>query len=155
MDRVNAIIIGAGIVGLAVAARLSEIGGDIVVIERNSHYGLETSSRNSGVIHAGLYYPAGSLKARLCVEGNRMLYALCSAYGIPHAVTGKLIAAAHESERQTLVDLYRRGIENGAGDITLLESDDVRRLDPKVRAAAALYSPRTGIIDVHRLMDHY
>ncbi len=155
MDQVKAIIIGAGVVGLAVAARLSETGGDIVVIERNSHYGLETSSRNSGVIHAGIYYPAGSLKAQLCVAGNRMLYSLCSACDIPHAATGKLIVAALESERQALTDLYRCGIENGISDISLLESDEVRRREPKVKAAAALYSPRTGIIDVHRLMDHY
>jgi L-2-hydroxyglutarate oxidase LhgO len=147
-------IVGAGVVGLAVAARLAPRHPDLVILERRERHGQETSSRNSEVIHAGMYYPTGSLKARLCVEGNRLLYALGERHGIPHRRTGKLIVAAVPEEIPVLETLLAQGRANGV-DLEMLSADAARRLEPNVAAVGALLSPNTGIVSAHALMDYF
>lgn len=142
-------------VGLAVTAELTRRFGkslSISLVERNPRFGQETSSRNSEVIHAGIYYPAGSLKSELCTEGNRLLYQFCREWGIPHQRTEKLIIARDESEVEPLSGVLRQGLENGVKDLEWLARDQVSTLEPGVRAIAAVKSPSTGIIDSHRLM---
>lgn len=150
-DAVDALVIGAGIVGLAVAEALARRGRSVVVVERHAGIAREISSRNSQVIHAGLYYPAGSWKARLCVAGREALYARCAREGIPHRRLGKLVVAAEQGEIATLERLRALGTENGAPGLALLGADAVRRRAPDLRAVAALESPATGIVDVHAL----
>lgn len=142
---------GAGVVGLAIAAALVRRVPhlDVVVLERHDGIGRETSSRNSEVVHAGLYYPPGSLKARLCVEGRRELYALAGRHGVPHRKTGKLIAAVAPEEIRSLEALARRAADNGVEGVRLIGAEDVRVREPAVRAAAALLSSETGIVDSH------
>jgi L-2-hydroxyglutarate oxidase LhgO len=155
MDRVQVIIIGAGVVGLATGARLSALGLECVVVERADAIGTETSARNSEVIHAGIYYPAGSLKARLCVEGRRKLYAYCAARGIGHKRIGKLIVATDEAEETSLAQIAQRAEINGlVGEeqLQLLTGAEAKALEPQLHATAALFSPATGIIDSHGLM---
>lgn len=154
MDQVDVLIIGAGVVGLAVAAELSKQFNDIslVLLERHSKFGQETSSRNSEVIHAGIYYPTGSLKAKLCVEGNRRLYQFCQEWEIPHQRIGKFIIARNEKEIPALESLLAQGQMNGVKDLELLDRDQISELEPNIRAVAALLSPSTGIIDSHKLM---
>jgi L-2-hydroxyglutarate oxidase LhgO len=152
--QVGTVIIGAGVVGLAIAARLSEQKTDIILIEKNSSFGRETSSRNSEVIHAGIYYPHQSLKARLCVEGNRRLYALCEKQHIPHRNCGKLIVAVDDDELPQLENIRIKAQQNDVNDLVWLSRDQIAYLEPSVKAAGALYSPSTGIIDSHRLMRH-
>lgn len=154
MLSVDILIVGAGVIGLALADHLSHRfeGASITVLERRSKFGQETSSRNSEVIHAGIYYPQGSLKARLCVAGNRMLYDFCRREQIPYQRTGKLIVAADEHEMQTLCELFRAGKANGVEDLVLLDGTEVARIEPYISACGALYSPSTGIVDSHRLM---
>jgi L-2-hydroxyglutarate oxidase LhgO len=147
-------VIGAGVVGLAVAARLAPRHKDLVVLERNPRHGVETSSRNSEVIHAGMYYPRGSLKARLCVEGNRRLYEECERHGIPHQRMGKLIVASSAEDQGALEDLLARGQANGV-ELRMLTAAEVQSLEPHVASAGALLSPNTGIVSAHALMDHY
>lgn len=153
MDQVDITVIGAGVVGLAVAAALAKAGRDVVVLERHAKHGQETSSRNSEVIHAGIYYPSGTLKAAFCVEGARRLYAFCEEHEVPHARLGKLIVAADESEVATLESLMRQGQANGVPELRLITGEEARRLEPNVNAVAALHSPATGILSVHALMD--
>jgi L-2-hydroxyglutarate oxidase LhgO len=145
-------VIGAGVVGLAVAARLAPRHPDLVVLERNAAHGMETSSRNSEVIHAGLYYPEGSLKAQLCVEGNRLLYELCAARSIGHRRTGKLVIATSEEEGGPLLALSERAAANGA-PVERVTGAEIRRLEPALRAVAGLSSPSSGIVSAHGLMD--
>jgi L-2-hydroxyglutarate oxidase LhgO len=145
-------VVGAGVVGLAVAARLARRGGDVVVVERRERHGQETSSRNSEVIHAGLYYPTGSLKARLCVRGNRLLYDAATRHGLAHRATGKLIVASSDGETADLERLLMRGRANGV-ELRLLSAAETRALEPNVAAAAALWSSSTGVISAHALMD--
>jgi L-2-hydroxyglutarate oxidase LhgO len=147
--RVEVVVVGAGVVGLAVARALALAGREVVVIERHRLPGQETTSRNSGVIHSGLYYPQGSLKARLCVRGRDLLYGFCQARGIAHARCGKVIVA-QEAQVPGLESLARKGLANGVTDLKMLTADEVRRLEPAVRCAAGLWSPSTGIIDVHQ-----
>ncbi len=147
-------IVGAGVVGLAVAARLAPSHPDLVILERRERHGQETSSRNSEVIHAGMYYPTGSLKARLCVEGNRRLYALADRHRVPHRRTTKLIVATVPGETAALEGLLALGRANGV-DLEMLSGADARRLEPNVAAVAALLSPNTGIVSAHALMDHF
>ena len=113
MGRRTAVIIGAGVVGLSVACGIAELGEEVYILEKNSKYGMETSSRNSGVIHVGIYYPKNSLKAKLCVEGNKMLYEFCKKYGVPHKKLGKLIVATNDEEIRTLEELYKIAKDNG------------------------------------------
>jgi L-2-hydroxyglutarate oxidase LhgO len=147
-------VVGAGVVGLAVAARLARDTPDLVVLERHERHGFETSSRNSEVIHAGIYYPAGTLKARLCVEGNRRLYELCALHGIPHRPFGKIVSAVAESEMPALQALLDRGRANGA-PLEPLAAAAVTRLEPNVRTVGGIWSPSSGVVSAHGLMDYY
>ncbi len=154
MDTADIMIIGAGAVGLAVACEAARCfaGASIIVLERQDSFGRETSSRNSEVIHAGIYYPEGSLKAQLCVGGNRLLYEFCRARRIACKRISKLIVAPEEKDIAVLHSLLERGKKNGVSDLELLDADRVRRCEPNIRAAAAILSPSTGIIDSHGLM---
>ncbi len=149
------VIIGGGVVGLAVAAALGRQGTPSLVLERHTGVGRETSARNSEVIHAGLYYPPGSQKAVTCVEGRERLYRRCEALGIPHRRTGKLVVATTAEEISTLENLVFRARENHAGAIELIDGAEVRRREPRVRALAALRSPESGIVDAHALLSSY
>jgi L-2-hydroxyglutarate oxidase LhgO len=154
VDKVEVVIIGAGVVGLAVAAELSgrRPGGSIVLFEKNETFGRETSSRNSEVIHAGIYYPANSLKARLCVEGRALLYDFCNRWGIKYNRCGKLIVANNAQESASLDELLARAALNGVSDLQDLSTAQIKHLEPNIRAERALLSPSTGVIDSHGLM---
>lgn len=156
MDRFDVCIVGAGVIGLAIASELSRHasmrGRSIVVLERESSFGQHTSSRNSEVIHAGIYYPQNSLKARLCVRGKQLLYEHCERYDVPHKRTGKLIVA-QETQLTDLEQITIKAQANGVSDLTWLDRKELARLEPAVSASAALRSPSTGIIDSHRYMD--
>lgn len=149
------LIVGAGVIGLSCAAELARAGRQVLVIERNDAPGRETSSRNSEVIHAGLYYPADSLKARCCVEGRALLYERCERQGVPHRKTGKFVLACEPGEVAALEALHERGRGNGAGALELVDAAGLRKREPRVRAEAALWSPETGIVDAHALMASY
>ena len=146
-------VIGAGVVGLAVAARLAPAHPDLVLLERERKHGTGVSSRNSEVIHAGLYYPTGSIKARLCVAGNHMLYELCGAKGIPHRRIGKLITASCEAELETLASIEALARANDV-PVEMLSAAGVKELEPNVHAVAALHSPSTGLVSARELMDY-
>lgn len=152
-ERVDAVIVGAGVVGLAIARELAQSGCEAVVLDKASCIGAETSSRNSGVIHAGIYYPPGCLKSRFCVEGNRLLYAFCEKHAVPHRRIGKLIVAASQDQIDILEHLRHQGIAAGVEDLRLLDKGEVADLEPNVSAQAALFSPSTGIVDVPALME--
>lgn len=152
MEKANITIVGAGVVGLAVAAELAGEYRDVFIVEKNPAYGQETSSRNSEVIHAGIYYPADSLKTRTCREGNRLLYDFCLKNHIPHRKIGKLVVAVDKSELKSLESLFQQGRANGVGDLKLLSGQEVEKIEPRVKSAGAIYSPSTGIIDSHGLM---
>jgi L-2-hydroxyglutarate oxidase LhgO len=145
-------IVGAGVVGLAVAARLAPRHPELVILERRERHGTETSSRNSEVIHGGMYYPTGSLKARLCVSGRQLLYERCERLGIAHSRLGKLIVATSASEQGELERLHALGRANGV-ELRLLGGAECRGLEPAVPAVAGLLSPTTGIVSAHELMD--
>ena len=149
------VIVGAGVVGLATAARLAKSGNTVAVLERHERYGLETSSRNSEIIHAGLYYPPGSLKAKLCVEGNRKLYELGEKHGVFCRKTGKLLVACAEGEIAKLESLCAQGRANGVEGLRLMDKAESAALAPGVRAVAGLWSPETGIIDSEELMRYF
>jgi L-2-hydroxyglutarate oxidase LhgO len=152
MDHVEAVVIGAGVIGLAVARALAQAGHETLVLEREATIGTGTSARNSEVIHAGLYYPAGSLKARLCVEGRQRLYTLCASHGVARRRCGKLIVATSEAQLEALRDTERRARANGVLDLQWLDGAAARALEPALQCRAALLSPSTGIIDSHGLM---
>jgi len=152
---VDVAVIGAGVVGLASAAALAARGRQVAILEKNRRIGQETTSRNSGVIHAGLYYPTGSLKARFCVEGRRLLYERCERHGIPHRRCGKILVATDDAERKKIEGIHALGLANGAGALELLDGAAVTRLEPRVRAVAGLLSPETGIVDAHALCESY
>lgn len=155
MHDTDVTIIGAGIIGLAIAAEIARPGLRIFILEKNSAHGGGISSRNSEVIHGGIYYPAGSLKAALCVAGNSMLYELAAKNGIPHKKTGKLIVAVKKNEGEELERLLENGRKNGLTSLELVSRKQAALLEPNVRAEAALYSPDTGIISVHDLMNYF
>jgi len=155
MDEVQVTIIGAGIVGLAIAAELSKVVSNVVVVEKNEMFGMEISSRNSEVIHSGIYYAPGSLKAQLCVEGAGLMYALCEEYGLPVKKTGKLIVAAHSGEIPVLEALYNNGVSNGVTGLAMLKGRDTARFGVACKAVAALYVPDTGIVSSHAVMKHF
>jgi L-2-hydroxyglutarate oxidase LhgO len=148
----DVVVIGAGVVGLAVGRACALAGLRVLVIERAAQIGTEVSSRSSEVIHAGLYYPSGSLKARLCVEGRAMLYDYCRERGIGHEQCGKLVVATHESQHARLAQLLGQAHANGVADCVWLEAAEARALEPQVHCTAALMSPSTGILDSHGLM---
>jgi L-2-hydroxyglutarate oxidase LhgO len=152
MDRVDAVVIGAGVVGLAVGRALAIAGLETVVLERENGIGTGTSARNSEVIHAGLYYPAGSLKGRLCVEGRQRIYALCESHGVAHRRCGKLIVATSAAQVADLQATQARAAANGVNDLAWLDGAAARALEPALQCHAALLSPSTGIVDSHGLM---
>jgi L-2-hydroxyglutarate oxidase LhgO len=152
MDRVECVVIGAGVVGLAIARRLAQSGREVIVLEAADAIGTVTSSRNSEVIHAGIYYPAGSLMARLCVAGRHALYGYCRDHGIPHRNSGKLIVATKTGELDRLRAIKAHAEANGVDDMHVLSGEDARALEPALHCEAALLSPSTGIIDSHSYM---
>ncbi len=149
---IETVVIGAGVVGLAVAAQLAQDGQEVLVVERHRTFGTETSSRNSEVIHAGIYYPQGSLRAKLCVSGRERLYAFAAQYNVPVNRCGKLLVATSEAEIPQLAAIEARAAQNGVTDLRRLGRDEVRALEPDVQCAAATLSPSTGIIDGHAFM---
>jgi len=152
VERVECVVLGAGVIGLAVAAKLAEAGVEVVVLEQHDCIGSETSSRNSEVIHAGIYYPAGTVKARLCVRGKALLYDYCHRYAVPHRRCGKVIVACEPSQVKTVKEYIRKGADNGVPDLVWLERSEVEALEPEVRAVGGVLSPSTGIIDSHSFM---
>lgn len=150
--RSDAVVVGGGVIGLAVAMRLARGGRSVVLLERHASFGREASSRNSEVVHAGMYYPTGSLKAELCVAGNRSLYAWCDAKGVEVRRLGKFIVATSADEDAVLEDILRRGRANGVAGLRRATLAELREEEPLVRAVGALYSPDTGIVDSHGFM---
>ena len=152
MDRVDCVVIGAGVVGLAVARKLAQAGREVIVLEEAEAIGTITSSRNSEVIHAGIYYRAGSWMARMCVSGKHALYRYCGERGIPHKNCGKLIVATSAKETEKLQSIKAHAEANGVLDMQLLTGEAARALEPALACDAALLSPSTGIIDSHAYM---
>ena len=152
MDEVEAVVIGAGVIGLAAARALALAGHEVVVLERAYTIGFETSSRNSEVIHGGLYYPEGSLKAVTCVAGRERLYAYCAEHGVPHRNCGKLIVATNAQESELLQSIKGRAEANGVEGMQLLSGNAATQLEPNLHCTAALLSPATGIVDSHSYM---
>lgn len=151
-EAIDCVVIGAGVVGLATARRLALAGREVIVLERASMIGTETSSRNSEVIHAGIYYPKESVKALTCVAGRKRLYRYCADHGVAHRRVGKLIVATTESQAETLSAIKRRAEANGVDDMEALDGEAAMAMEPAVACTAALHSPSTGIIDSHALM---
>jgi L-2-hydroxyglutarate oxidase LhgO len=149
---IETLVVGAGVVGLAIAAELADAGQDVLVVERHGTFGFETSSRNSEVIHAGIYYRPGSLRAKLCVEGRDRLYAFAEKYDVPVNRCGKLLVATSEAEIAQLAALEANAARNGVTDLERLTPEAMRRLEPEIRGVAAMLSPSTGIIDGHAFM---
>jgi L-2-hydroxyglutarate oxidase LhgO len=147
-------IIGAGVIGLAIAQKVSETYKNVFVVEKNKTFGQETSSRNSEVVHAGIYYPEGSLKAKLCMEGNSLLYDYCTDKEIPFNKCGKLIVATNNDEVKAIEGIRETAEKNGVG-LILMEKDQIQELEPNIFAIKALYSPTTGIVDTHSLMKQF
>ena len=152
MDQVDCVVVGAGVVGLAVARALALAGREVVVLEACDAFGTQTSARNSEVIHAGIYYPAGSLKAALCVRGKQLLYEYCAERGLPHQRCGKLIVATDDAQVAQLQGIQAKAAANGVTDLVLMDAAQARALEPHLQCLAALHSPSTGIVDSHALM---
>ena len=152
MDEVDALVVGAGVIGLACARALALQGREVVVIEAAEAIGTVTSSRHSEVIHAGLYYPTGSLKARWCVQARERLYAYCAEHGVAHRRCGKLVVATSDDERPALEALHAKAHANGVTDVRVIDLAEARAMEPALHAVAALHSPSTGIIDSHGYM---
>ncbi|MCL4306945.1 MAG: NAD(P)/FAD-dependent oxidoreductase [Candidatus Thermoplasmatota archaeon] len=155
MEKAKIVVIGAGIVGLAIAAKLSELNDGVLVLEKNKKHGQETSSHNSGVIHSGIHYPNGSLKAMLCVGGNSMIYETCRRYGLPYKRLGKLTVATGETEIRELERLMKMGEGNGVDGLRMLDGNEVSRMEPNIHVERALYTPSTGILEPDDLMQHF
>jgi L-2-hydroxyglutarate oxidase LhgO len=151
-ERVDCVVVGAGVVGLAAARALALAGREVIVLETEESIGNHTSSRNSEVIHAGIYYPKGSLKARLCVQGKHLLYPYCRERGIPLDNCGKVLVASSEAEIPAVLGYIDKAAANGVHDLRRISLDELRDLEPAVRAVAAVFSPSTGIVDSHALM---
>jgi len=145
-------VIGAGVVGLAITARLSEIYSSVLLVEKNKKFGQETSSRNSEVMHSGIYYPSNSLKAMLCVQGNAMLYRYCDEKNIPYNKCGKLIIASENSKIDKLESIYNSSKANGVNDGIIISKSEIEKIQPNISAEMAIFYPSTGIIDSHNLM---
>jgi L-2-hydroxyglutarate oxidase LhgO len=155
VDRVDVVVIGAGIVGLAVARELALAGREVVILEAEDAIGTHTSSRNSEVIHAGIYYPKASLKARTCVAGKHLLYEYCASHGVPHRRCGKLIVATDQAQLEELNGIRAKAHANGVTDVDWIAKEEVARMEPELFCVGALHSPSTGIIDSHALMLAY
>jgi len=154
-EKIDCAVIGAGVVGLAIARRLALEGREVVILEAEEAFGTHTSSRNSEVIHAGIYYPTGSLKARLCVAGRIALYRYCAEHDVDHRRIGKLVVATDEDQIAALHEYRRQAEINGVTDLKMLNAREVAALEPEVRGVAGFLSPSTGIIDSHGLMLSY
>ena len=152
MESVDCVVVGAGVVGLAIARGLALAGREVIVLEAADGIGTETSSRNSEVIHAGIYYPPGSLMARTCVAGKHALYRYCAEHGVPHSNCGKLIVATSDDEASQLAGISARAAANGVADLRMLSAAEAVALEPNLRCTAALLSPSTGIVDSHGFM---
>ncbi|MCW9033172.1 MAG: NAD(P)/FAD-dependent oxidoreductase [Rhodospirillales bacterium] len=152
MERIDCAVIGAGVVGLAIARAIAQTGKEVVVLEAENAIGTGTSARNSEVIHTGIYYPKGSLKAQFCVEGNKMLYDFCQSHGIPHKKLGKLIVATTEEQLPALHTLAKKAQDNGVVDLVKLNQEQTLALEPRLKCIASLLSPSSGIVDSHALM---
>jgi L-2-hydroxyglutarate oxidase LhgO len=155
MDKVECVVIGAGVIGLAVARALAMAGREVVILEAEDAIGTHTSSRNSEVIHAGIYYPKGSLKARSCVAGKARLYEYCATHGVPHRRCGKLIVATNENQVLELKEIQKKAHGNGVTDVVEIPAAEAMRMEPALHCVAALHSPSTGIVDSHALMLAY
>jgi glycerol-3-phosphate dehydrogenase len=152
MDQANILIIGGGVIGCAIAHAVSQRWPDVFLVEQNPKLGMATSSRNSGVIHSGIYYPKGSLKARHCVAGNRLMYEFCAKHNVPHRHTGKLVVAADAHEAEELPALQRRGQENGVEGLHIVDAAAIRAREPHIHGVAALEVPSTGIVSAEDLV---
>ncbi|MBM41713.1 MAG: hypothetical protein CL483_07295 [Acidobacteria bacterium] len=152
MEEIDLLIVGGGVVGLACASAAARPGRTVCLLERHPRFGIETSTHNSGVIHAGIYYPPGSLKAALSVEGKEALYRFCARYEVPHRRCGKLIVAGPDDDIASLETLQARARANGVEDLALLDEAGLKRLEPHVRGSAALWSPSTGIVEAEALV---
>src|SRR5262249_22073200 len=152
MEQANILIIGGGVVGCAIAHALSEKYSDVFLVEQNPRVGMATSTRNSGVIHSGIYYPKGSLKARLCVEGNALAYEFCANHSVPYRHTGKLVVAADAHEEPELLALKKKGEDNGVAGLRLITAAEIRAREPRIRGTAALEVPSTGILSAEDLV---
>lgn len=150
--EVNYVVVGAGVIGLAIARQLALLGKEVLLLEKSSRSGEGISSRNSEVIHAGIYYPKGSLKAELCVQGKAMLYDYCRQYHIPFRQQGKLIVACNQAEQLKLANIQQHAVHNGVIDIQRLSRNELSRLEPELASVEALYSPSTGTLDSHAYM---
>jgi L-2-hydroxyglutarate oxidase LhgO len=148
----DVVVVGAGVVGLACARALARAGYDVIILEQHPAFGSETSSRNSEVIHAGIYYPSGSLKARLCVQGKNLLYQFCEDYGVSYRKCGKLIVSTSADQEYLLHTIREQAIDNNVDDLNILSSEEIKALEPELHCTAALFSPSTGIIDSHGFM---
>ncbi len=155
MDKVDIVVIGAGVVGLAIGAAIADKRREMYILEKEEVYGQGTSSRNSEVIHAGIYYPAGTLKAKLCVKANPMIYDICEQHKVPYKKCGKLIVGNGEIEVAQLDGIIKHAKSIGARDLEMIDADQIKKLEPNVRADHAILSPSTGIVDAHGLMDHF
>ncbi|MBQ4813191.1 NAD(P)/FAD-dependent oxidoreductase [Pseudoalteromonas luteoviolacea] len=151
MEQVDTLVIGAGVIGLAIAARLSK-HSEVVLVEQGHHFGEHTSSRNSEVIHAGIYYPSNSIKAHTCVEGKAQLYTHCTEFSVPFARIGKVITAQNTQEEEKLASLLQQAQNNGVDDLCWLSKEQLVQKAPQINAIAGLYSPSTGIVDSHQFM---
>ncbi|MGC2960410.1 NAD(P)/FAD-dependent oxidoreductase [Paraburkholderia graminis] len=152
MDQIECVVIGAGVVGLAVARALAARGREVIVLEAAEAIGVGTSSRNSEVIHAGIYYPRGSLKATLCVRGREMLYDYCVERNVPHSRCGKLLVATSNNQIPQLDSIMAKGRDNGVLDLMRITGSEAQALEPALECVAAVFSPQTGIVDSHQLM---
>jgi len=155
MDQANILIIGGGVVGCAIARAVSEHWQDVFLVEQFPKLGMATSTRNSGVNHSGIYYPKNSLKARHCVEGNRLTYEFCIKHNVPFRHTGKLVVAANAHEETELVALKKRGEDNGVEGLRLIDAAEIRKQEPHIRGTAALVVPSTGIVSAEELVHAY
>jgi L-2-hydroxyglutarate oxidase LhgO len=152
VEPIDVAVVGGGVTGLAAARTIAERGVSTCVIERHPRPGLDTSTHNSGVIHGGMYYPQGSLKGELCIEGRRLLYAFCALHGVPHARCGKLIVAHDGGEVAALEALWKRGTANGVEGLQLVDRAFIARREPSVQGVAAIFSPETGLVDAEELV---
>jgi len=155
MDQANILIIGGGVVGCAIARAVSARWGDVFLVEQNPKLGMATSSRNSGVIHSGIYYPKNSLKMQHCIDGNRLTYEFCKKHNVAFRHTGKLVVAANEHERADLEALYRHGTDNGVEGLRLIGPTEIRKREPRIVGVAAIDVPSTGIVSAEELVHAY
>ncbi|HET9995600.1 MAG TPA: NAD(P)/FAD-dependent oxidoreductase [Candidatus Acidoferrum sp.] len=155
MDRANILIVGGGVIGCAIAHAVSQRWDDVFLVEQNPKLGMATSTRNSGVNHSGIYYPKNSLKARLCVEGNRLTYEFCAKHNVPFRHCGKLVVASDAHEEADLAALKKRGEDNGVEGLRLIGADDIRKREPHIKGVAALDVPSTGIVSAEELVHAY